>query len=329
LNNPAILGNAVLYNGDCLSVLRTLPANSVQCVVTSPPYWGLRDYGVDGQIGLESSPDEYVARMVAVFAEVRRVLREDGTCWLNLGDSYCSIGHKKSGSGNGTTGLSGGKAQDHFPIRRENNGGGLKHKDLIGIPWRVAFALQADGWYLRQDIIWHKPNSMPESVTDRCTKSHEYIFMLTKSARYFYDAEAVMEDAITNAKSKNWTEREYDQSFLGTKQKNGVKGRPIGVAGYAVQGKRNRRSVWSIATQPFSGAHFAVFPPALVEPCVLAGSSKNSIVLDPFSGSGTAGLVAIQHGRRYVGIELNPDYFAMSRQRIEAAQRQQTLELAV
>lgn len=340
--NPVIIGNAVLYNGDCLSVLRTLPANSVQCVVTSPPYWGLRDYGVDGQIGLESTPDEYVARMVAVFSEVRRVLREDGTCWLNLGDSYAGSGPSGASYQSETTKRREGQATDGvfrisktlaargltYAEKKPVPPAGLKPKDLVGIPWRVAFALQADGWWLRQDIIWHKPNPMPESVTDRCTKAHEYIFLLTKSARYFYDAEAVMEDAITNAKSKHWTEREYDQSFLGTKQKNGVKGRPIGVAGYSVPGKRNRRSVWSIATQPFSGAHFAVFPPALVEPCVLAGSAENSIVLDPFSGSGTCGLVAIQHGRRYVGIELNPDYFAMSRQRIEAAQRQQSLELA-
>src|SRR5574343_149592 len=184
--------------GDAKTELSGLPDQYAQCVVTSPPYWGLRDYGVDGQIGLEQTPDAYVAELVAVFREVRRVLKDDGVLWLNLGDSYCSVGHKKSHSGFGTTGLSGGKAQEHSPTRRENDARslGLKHKDLIGIPWRVAFALQADGWYLRQDIIWHKPNPMPESVKDRCTKAHEYLFMLTKSERYYYDNVVLKEPEV-------------------------------------------------------------------------------------------------------------------------------------
>jgi len=456
-----------LLQGDCLQQLATLPAASVQCCVTSPPYWGLRDYGtakweggdaecdhkdpfmiaerarnrkglaknaseqdgadrsllvqngldkafqyvdtcgkcgakrVDVQLGLEATPDEYVANMVAVFSEVRRVLRDDGTLWLNLGDSYHGSYIAQSRvDGRSDTLNAANPAMAHKDTR--HNLGVLKPKDLCGIPWRVAFALQADGWYLRQDIIWHKPNPMPESVTDRCTKAHEYIFLLTKSARYYYDNEAVKEESFTTVNRKTLETDEY---------KNGKT--PSEVVGRAVQrgGKslayaypngipfRNKRSVWTVTTKPFKGAHFATFPPDLIEPCILAGTSKNgqcpkcgkswkrimekigvstyekmggknggykkmreesmrrgetgvgdtrdsngnivwyeatpkkfvgwqpdcvcgldpiaSVVLDPFSGAGTTGVVAVQHGRRYIGIELNPDYLEMSRKRIQ------------
>ena len=336
--------------------LATLPAASVQCCVTSPPYWGLRDYGtaswlggdagcdhvagtarqdgaphgvdgfagnktgngamgityfrdicgkccarrVDRQLGLEATPDEYVANMVAVFREVRRVLRDDGTLWLNLGDSYASGGRSTRDPGQSTLHPAQAKG-----MRRPADGEGIKPKDLVGIPWRVAFALQADGWYLRQDIIWHKPNPMPESVTDRCTKAHEYIFLLTKSARYFYDHEAIKEEASGPGKpcgTKNDASRN-DSATTGTVRGNGE--------------TRNKRSVWTVATKPFKGAHFATFPPDLIEPCILAGSAADTLVLDPFSGAGTTGVVAVQHGRRYIGIELNPDYLEMSRKRMQ------------
>jgi DNA modification methylase len=276
----------------------------VQTCITSPPYFGLRDYGVAGQIGLEQTPAAYVAEMVAVFREVRRVLREDGTMWLNLGDSYCSIGHKKSHSGFGTTGLAGGIGQEHSPLRRENNGDGMKHKDLIGIPWRVAFALQADGWYLRSDIIWHKPNPMPESVTDRPTRSHEYIFLLSKSARYYYDGAAIEEPSVypcDNRKARSSiTDKRMPTAIIG-----GV--RP----GDATYPTRNKRDVWTVATQPYAAAHFATFPPKLIEPCILAGCPAGGVVLDPFAGAGTTLLVAKKHGRQSIGIELNAAYCSL------------------
>lgn len=315
-DNPRTVGDATLYHGDCLEVLRQLPAGSVQCCVTSPPYFGLRDYGCDGQIGLEPTPEEYVARLVAVFAEVRRVLADDGVCWVNLGDSYANDG-KWGGS-------SGGK---HVPALHGNTGigrgkksTGLKPKDLIGIPWRVAFALQADGWYLRQDIIWAKPNPMPESVTDRCTKAHEYLFLLTKSARYFWDAEAIAE------KSTGRPAWSGDCAFIANSGRNdwSSKDKKPG------RETRNRRSVWTVATQPYSGAHFAVMPPKLIEPCILAGSRRGDLILDPFNGAATVGVVAVQHGRRYLGIELNPEYIRISldRLRLDAAQSTLALELS-
>jgi len=297
-----------LLQGDCLQQLATLPAASVQCCVTSPPYWGLRDYGTAGQLGLEATPDEYVANMVAVFSEVRRVLRDDGTLWLNLGDSYVAPNGRSSG---GTYGRGPNSQLAHMQDAQEigviKTWGDLPAKNLVGIPWRVAFALQADGWYLRQDIIWHKPNPMPESVTDRCTKAHEYIFLLTKAARYYYDNEAVKEPS------------------------SGLSGGRFGAGGVEVgrlrqdasrprpedDGSRNKRSVWTVTTKPFKGAHFATFPPDLIEPCILAGSAADTLVLDPFSGAGTTGVVAVQHGRRYIGIELNPQYLEMSRKRIQ------------
>ena len=350
-----------LLQGDCLQQLATLPAASVQCCVTSPPYWGLRDYGtakweggdpacdhaaakeksrydyslatspiqngdrtgtdaprwkrqcpachaikVDDQLGLEATPDEYVANMVVVFRAVRRVLRDDGTLWLNLGDSYAQA---KAGGNDGVplewqrpSRANKSKVAKTFP--------GIKPKDLVGIPWRVAFALQADGWYLRQDIIWHKPNPMPESVTDRCTKSHEYIFLLTKSAKYFYDNEAVKENSLhvgVTHRAANKGKAHSEEAGLDTRPK----------VDWTTPETRNKRSVWTVATKPYRDAHFATFPPKLIEPCILAGSAADTLVLDPFSGAGTTGVVAVQHGRRYIGIELNPDYLEMSRKRIQ------------
>jgi len=304
-----------LLHGDCRDVLRTLPESSVHCVVTSPPYFGLRDYGVDGQIGLEQTPDEYVAEMVKVFREVRRVLRDDGTLWLNLGDSYNNRTKVRTSSHQpALNGFTDDKWADRAARGgvRMSNMPGLKEKDLIGIPWRVAFALQADGWFLRQDIIWHKPNPMPESVRDRCTKAHEYIFLLSKSARYYYDAEAVKEDAAhpeIRYKSRNKSDAQK-AAFHGNAPTN------LGRCGTSDDGKRNRRSVWTVATKPFKGAHFATFPPDLIEPCILAGCPEGGTVLDPFNGAGTTGLVCQQLGRNYIGIELNPEYLAITRRRL-------------
>ena len=437
-----------LLQGDCLQQLATLPAASVQCCVTSPPYWGLRDYGtakweggdetcdhkmpigqrqdvgrvavdgfngpvsthlgernyrdicgkcgarrIDAQLGLEATPDEYVANMVTVFRAVRRVLRDDGTLWLNLGDSYAAGG---TGGASDKSRLNGGrgvgpneKIKQGVAIQRAAPPG-LKPKDLVGIPWRVAFALQADGWYLRQDIIWHKPNPMPESVTDRCTKSHEYIFLLTKSARYYYDANAIAEPVLESSTKR------AAAGFVTSPRDDAVAGVSIGAnertrfglrEKFAMPSTRNKRSVWTVTTKPFKGAHFATFPPDLIEPCVLASTShfgacaecktpyqrlvekgdvpkrktrdnllgvypgrktttrlntvdmavipttttgwgkmcncttdavEPCVILDPFSGAGTTGVVAIKHSRCYIGTELNPDYLEISRKRIQA-----------
>lgn len=307
-----------IITGDCIEGMRTLPDASVHCCVTSPPYWGLRDYGHDGQIGLESTPDAYVARIVKVFREVRRVLRDDGTLWLNLGDSYAAT-TKQSGRNdhdrphNGETrgtydvGTAGAKTKLRVSL------GSLKPKDLCGIPWRVAFALQADGWWLRQDIIWHKPNPMPESVRDRCTKAHEYVFLLTKSERYYYDAEAVSE-ALSGKPHAPGNKCVADAGHLrndfGTDAMQRV---------WGASGRRNRRSVWTVTTKPYSGAHFAVMPSDLVEPCIKAGCPEGGIVLDPFAGSGTTLAVAAELGRSGIGCELNPDYIALAERRIKDA----------
>ena len=295
-----------ILQGDVRDQLRTLSAGSARTCVTSPPYWGLRDYGVSGQLGLEPTPDAYVAAMVEVFRDVRRVLAGDGTLWLNLGDSYCGGGRGCEGKG----WEDGEKKNKIAPIETPL---GMKAKDLVGIPWMVAFALRADGWYLRSDIIWSKPNPMPESVTDRPTKAHEYIFLLSKSAKYYYDAKAI---------------REPDS---GVPSGNGFRGRQAGSATYHagsggggsakrfVPGSgRNKRSVWHITLRPFKGAHFATFPPTLIEPCILAGSAPGDTVLDPFLGSGTTLAVAKQHGRNGIGCELNPEYVALAQQRIDA-----------
>ncbi len=343
-----------ILQGDVRETLRTLEAGSVQTCVTSPPYFGLRDYGVSGQIGLEPTPAEYVEQMVAVFREVRRVLRDDGTLWLNLGDSYAS------GGGTGSQGSRGERfdrrhtRETLMPVRKWPHEA-IKPKDLIGIPWRVAFALQQDGWYLRQDIIWHKSNPMPESVRDRCTKAHEYVFLLSKSERYYWDAEAMQEPAnltgkgnangfrggayinnstFDNAAGGNRTQkgnvgtRSKRDSFKrdGSKRAEVIPGQSVGThrpdrpeSEYDVF-TRNRRSVWTVATRPYKGAHFATFPPALIEPCILAGAPFNGLVLDPFTGSGTTAAVALQHGRRFIGCELNPDYIKLAEARIAAAE---------
>jgi len=331
-----------ILNGDALEMLRTLPDESVNCCVTSPPYYGLRDYGAAGQIGLESTPEQYVERLVAVFREVRRVLRNDGTLWVNIGDSYAGGGR---GFGYGGK-LDTNKGCDGMP--KSSIPLGLKPKDLIGIPWMLAFALRADGWYLRQDIIWAKPNPMPESVRDRCTKAHEYIFLLSKSARYWYDAEAVGENFADErmgcSGAKFGTPEQYakesgrsgDQGLArfnkGRGGKNAMRGQghfrdgengPANRAGRDMQNvgaegfTRNRRSVWTITTKPYTEAHFATFPPELPRICIMAGCPADGVVLDPFAGSGTTGAVALELGRRAVLIELNPKYVKLIERRTQ------------
>ena len=381
---PSVIGNHEVIVGNCIDVLSTMEAESIDCCVTSPPYWGLRDYGTDEQLGLEKTPEEFVENMVKVFREVKRVLKNNGTLWLNLGDSY-------SGSGKGPAGNIGKKHNERH--LEHKTGGiipqGLKQKDLVGIPWRVAFALQQDGWYLRQDIIWHKPNPMPESVRDRCTKAHEYIFLLTKNKKYYYDNEAIKEDTAESSKSRL---KQDVKSQVGSDRVPFKTNGPMKAVGNS--DKRNKRSVWTITTKPFRGAHFAVFPPDLIEPCILAGTSehgccgdcgapwkrmterkptgydgskygenaieatggaitggtekntlgsscgtltaeyqtvgwqptckcdsenplKKAVVLDPFTGSGTTGLVAKKNGRNFIGIELNEEYAEMARKRID------------
>jgi DNA modification methylase len=347
-------GHGVIYTGDAISVLRGLPENSVHCCVTSPPYWGLRDYGTgqwvgglpdcdhqnhhgeqgrtgqradrtftgaqnffknecrkcgakrtDNQIGLEDTPQDYVARLVEVFSEVRRVLKPDGTLWLNLGDSYAN-----DGKWGGATGGKHVSALHGEPIGRARRKTGLKPKDLIGIPWRVAFALQADGWWLRSDIVWAKPAPMPESVTDRPTRSHEYIFLLAKSEQYYYDYEAVKEKAVSSHPSGNGYKR---SSRLTYQDEQGSRGSD---EQWQPSPTRNLRDVWTVGAQPFPEAHFATFPPRLIEPCVIAGCPEGGTVLDPLFGAGTTGVVARKHRRKFIGIELNPEYVAMAERRM-------------
>lgn len=315
--------------GDVLAMLATIPDNSVRCVVTSPPYWGLRDYGVDGQLGLEATPGQYTDSMVEVFREVRRVLTDDGTLWLNLGDSYNNRAVSRPSSHQAGLGFSSESIAtswaDHAIAGRTRKSIsdpmiGLKEKDLVGIPWRTAFALQQDGWYLRQDIIWAKPNPMPESVRDRCTKAHEYLFLMTKSPRYFYDHKAVAEPSVGKWNSaKDFKSR---QEMTSPEIAQGADLKLMRTRGFGThhpdeeRDTRNRRSVWTITTKPFKGAHFAVMPEALVEPCILAGSQPGDLILDPFAGSGTVGVVSLRHGRRFLGIELNPAYAEIAHQRI-------------
>ena len=312
-----------IKQGDALSVLKTMPDQSINTCVTSPPYWGLRDYGVDGQLGLEPTPEEYVANLVEVFREVKRVLRNNGTLWLNLGDSYA--GNCSQASNNGRAGF--GNPRERLVNRK---GKGLKPKDLVGIPWMVAFALRADGWYLRQDIIWHKPNPMPESVKDRCTKAHEYIFLLSKSPKYYYDYEAIKEPAAYDGRK--------DTLLKGSPkyEKCGVPGQVahlMAAKGHERWKKnergeyvRNKRSVWTIPTKPFPEAHFAVYPPDLITPCILAGCPVGGTVLDPFAGSGTTLLVATQHHRKSIGIELNPEYIEIAKRRLNSVQLKLVME---
>lgn len=300
--------------GDCRETMRKWSADGVraQMCVTSPPYFGLRDYGNEGQIGLEKTPDEYIAAMVEVFRCVRDVLADDGTLWLNIGDSYAGAGYSNHKGTGGTQREDGGK-QHHL------SGTGCKNKDLIGIPWMLAFALRNDGWYLRQDIIWHKPNPMPESVRDRCTKAHEYIFLFSKSQKYFFDSEA-MKEPMQSQKGNGKSFR-GGGSYTGGNSFNNHQTKERETHGNVLNesGKRNRRSVWTVATRPYKGAHFATFPPALIEPCILAGSRKGDIVIDPFMGSGTTAAVSMQHGRQYLGCELNQEYEPLQHERIRAA----------
>lgn len=297
-----------ILTGDCRALLATLPAGSAQCCVTSPPYFGLRDYGHAEQIGLESSPEAYIAALVQTFRAVHQVLADDGTLWLNLGDTYAG---DRGAAGSNNRGLTDSRRRDNTPVPRSDARiDGLKAKDLVGIPWRVAFALQADGWWLRQDLIWSKPNPMPESVIDRCTKAHEYVFLLSKAARYLFDAEAIGE-AASGRKSGRIAEDK-----AGTDAGFEIRG------GFAACGQtewfsRNRRSVWTIATQPFDGAHFATMPPELARLCILAGSRPGDTVLDPFAGAGTTGLVADRLQRGAVLIELNPTYAELARARLQ------------
>lgn len=291
-----------LLVGDALEQLRTLPAESVQTCVTSPPYWNLRDYGVDGQLGLEPTVSEYVARLVGVMEQVRRVLRDDGTLWLNLGDSYAGA----RGGAQGKNGVFAGRA-----VAKARKRGtttvveGLKHKDKVGVPWRVAFALQDAGWWLRSEIIWHKPNAMPEAVNDRPSSAHEHVFLLSKSAGYFYSHEAAKERAVSERPSGNGFERPERMSISGASAKPWCD----------VGGLRNWRDVWSIATQPSPLDHFAAFPEELARRCIVGGSLGGQTVLDPFAGTGTTGVVALKEGRHFVGIELNPAYAAMAEAR--------------
>lgn len=331
-----------IYNEDCLAGLKMLPDNCIDCCVTSPPYWGLRDYGVEGQLGLERTPGEYVAKMVDIFSEVRRVLKSEGTLWLNIGDSYVSGYHSRTDE----------IEEKHTTIRSRANGGvkrqinkktgELKLKDLVGIPWMVAFALRSEGWYLRQDIIWSKTSPMPESVTDRCTKSHEYIFLMSKTKKYYYDQEAIktpLKDSSVKRLGKEVGNQKGRERVSG-KTNGNMKAVKFGgnkADGYGTRihsgkkwlpksydkegdltggGKANRRSVWTVATQPFKGAHFATFPPKLIVDCIKAGCPENGIVLDPFMGAGTTALVARKLNRNYVGFELNPEYIEMAHKRL-------------
>lgn len=301
-----------ILQGDCVAVLKTLDSNSVHTCVTSPPYFGLRDYGVDGQIGLEQTPEDFVNRLVSVFREVHRVLRDDGTLWLNLGDSYYNY---RPGKGQALAKQSVSNTKQDLPdvcARRGNKLNGLKEKDLIGIPWRVAFALQADGWYLRQDIIWHKPNPMPESVQDRCTKAHEYIFLLSKSPKYYFNNKSIKEPSKVSSKGIRFGGSKYgDSNDPKHATKSGNVSKEYDFA--------NKRSVWTVTTKPYKGAHFATFPQDLIEPCILAGAPEGGLVLDPFGGSGTTGVVANKLNRNAVLIELNPEYISLAHRRITEA----------
>jgi len=357
--------NVKILQGDCIEQLKTLPEQSVNCCVTSPPYWGLRDYGTgtwvggdttcshkrdskqsdktqtghrnlegavgdgiykdvckrcgavrkDEQVGLELTPEQYTAKIVAVFREVHRVLKDDGTLWLNLGDSYASYRDGKAtpdSSRNGDTGTLVDSGLAKNGMASTFAGSSVKHKDLVGIPWRVAFALQADGWYLRQDIIWHKPNPMPESVRDRCTKAHEYIFLMTKKPNYYFNNEAMREPGVMPAGTKG---------ARGSTERQGQKGVNARPPEYKIyDGFRNRRSVWSVNVKPYKEAHFAVYPSELIEPCILAGCPVGGTVLDPFGGSGTTAQVAVEHGRNAILCELNPEYIKLIKKRIAEAQ---------
>lgn len=312
-----------IYQGDCLEILKQLPDESIDCCVTSPPYYGLRDYGVDGQIGLEETPEEYIKKLTKVFHEVKRVLKNDGTLWVNIGDSYWGSGSrgydfegKMTEASKLQQGSKGTISLQNIP-KLVGNVNGYKNKDLIGIPWMLAFSLRADGWYLRQDIIWQKPNPMPESVKDRCTKSHEYIFLLSKSSQYYFDYEQIQEDAVSNVGDARIR-------FGGSKYGDNDDRKYAIYSGneWTPTTTRNKRDVWNIPVQPTKEAHFATFPERLIEPCILAGCREDGIVLDPFFGSGTTGRVAERLNRRWIGIELNPKYIDIAKKRTNNVQTQ-------
>ena len=298
--------NTILH-GDSVEQLKKVPDGVINMCVTSPPYYGLRNYGEKGQRGLEDTPEQFIENLVHVFREVKRVLKDDGTLWVNIGDSYCA------GSRNSQQKQSFANNDHDLPANRRNKAqGDIKDKDLIGIPWMLAFALRADGWYLRQDIIWHKPNPMPESVKDRCTKSHEYIFLLSKAQRYYYDAEAISEELKYPDETRRPLGSKGAWEIDGRGQGENGGGNPYG----SYPKKRNKRSVWTITTKPYKGAHFATFPLDLIEPCILAGCPKDGIVLDPFMGSGTTAVCALQNRRNYLGVELNKKYIKLADRRI-------------
>jgi DNA modification methylase len=301
-----------ILNGDCIEMMKTLPDRSVNCCVTSPPYFGLRDYGHEGQIGLEETPEAFIQKMVEVFSEVKRVLRDDGTLWLNLGDSYAGSGKGRNADGShqegGKQGTNKGTVLGSLVKTYAQD---CKPKDLIGIPWMVAFALRADGWYLRQDIIWHKPNPMPESVQDRCTKAHEYIFLLSKSSKYYYDIESIKEPVKQDWGTRNRSNGKYHNEGSGLQPHSGLE------KSYEFA---NKRSVWSVNTRSYKGAHFATYPPELIRPCILAGCPKGGVVLDPFGGSGTTAAVAMEEGRNAILCELNPEYIPLINERLSKVQ---------
>jgi len=310
----------MIITADALAGLRTIETASVDACITSPPYFGLRDYGVDGQIGTEATPNEFIQNLVEIFREVRRTLKDDGTLWVVIGDSYAGSGKGQTANGGGIQDAKRSKVRGMtLPTGALDN---VKPKDLIGIPWLLAFALRSDGWYLRQDVIWQKPNAMPESVKDRCTRAHEYVFMLTKSRNYYYDGDAVKELAVDGDPHPPRGSKGVARENAGRRKQDGHGRRYEGFnARYHNEDHppvttRNRRSVWTVTTKPCKEAHFAVFPPDLIEPCVLASSRPGGLVIDPFCGSGTTGMVAQYHGRRFIGIDINPEYVAIAERRL-------------
>lgn len=347
----------IIHCGDALKVLSSIQDESINCVVTSPPYWGLRDYGHDGQMGLEKTPQEYVEKMVMVFREIKRVLKNDGTVWLNLGDSYSGSGkggqseEKRSINWQPKYGQSQKITAETKPAGKKRTVDDYKPKDLIGIPWMVAFALRSDGWYLRQDIIWAKPNPMPESVKDRCTKSHEHIFLLSKSAKYYFDQEAIREKAkdtsvlrayktpagwdtsVGDGGHGSFHKNGREKGHVKFKQLPGYGGGGNGFAGHSgnrtsygkIHITANKRSVWTVATKPYKEAHYATFPTELIKPCILAGCPENGIVLDPFIGSGTTAEVALTYNRYFIGIEINPENIKLIEKRINPILNQMTI----
>jgi len=311
---------AMIITADALDGLRTIETATVDACITSPPYFGLRDYGVDGQIGAEQTPDEYIDNLVEIFREVKRTLKDDGTLWIVIGDSYAGSGKGQTANNGGIQDAKRSKVRGMtLPTGALDN---VKPKDLIGIPWLLAFALRSDGWYLRQDVIWQKPNAMPESVKDRCTRAHEYIFMLTKSRNYYYDGDAVKELAVDGDPHPPRGSKGVARENGGRRKQDGYGRRHKGFneryhnADHPPVTTRNRRSVWTVTTKPLKEAHFAVFPPDLIEPCVLASSRPDGLVIDPFCGSGTTGVVAEHHGRKFIGIDINPEYVDIAERRL-------------